>query len=63
MYEVMDSKHNATEIQNLQTGQGIFISKDQQLDEKIKIRYFPIDTQKPILEKRKILIQLKFNNL
>lgn len=53
MYEVMDSKHNATEIQNLQTGQGIFISKDQQLDEKIKIRYFPIDTQTPVLEKKK----------
>jgi type IV secretory pathway TraG/TraD family ATPase VirD4 len=52
MYEVMESKHNFSEIQNLQTGQSIFISKDLGLDEKIKVRFFELDTEKPILEKR-----------
>lgn len=52
MYEVMENRHNFSEIQNLQTGQSILISKYLGLDEKIKVRFFESDTKKSILKKR-----------
>lgn len=38
MHKVMESKIKATEIQNLQTGQAVFLSKDQRSLNKIKVR-------------------------
>jgi len=43
MHKTMESKHTYTDIQNLETGQAIFISKDQRIDKKIKIRSTKID--------------------
>jgi len=39
MHETMQSKYTYTNIQNLETGQSIFISKDQKIDKKMKVRY------------------------
>jgi type IV secretory pathway TraG/TraD family ATPase VirD4 len=43
MHTAMESKHTATEIQELQQGQSIFISKDQGIDKRIKMRSVKID--------------------
>ena len=43
MHKTMESKHTYTDIQNLETGQSIFISKDQRIDKKIKMRSIKID--------------------
>jgi len=43
MHETMQSKYTYTDIQNLETGQSIFISKDQKIDIKMKMRYVKVD--------------------
>ncbi|HEY5589372.1 MAG TPA: TraM recognition domain-containing protein, partial [Candidatus Paceibacterota bacterium] len=43
MHKTMENKHTYTDIQNLETGQSIFISKDQRIDKKIKMRSIKID--------------------
>ncbi len=43
MHEIMQSKYTYTDIQNLETGQSIFISKDQKIDVKMKMRYVKVD--------------------
>jgi len=43
MHKTMENKHTYTDIQNLETGQSIFISKDQRIDKKIKMRFIKID--------------------
>ena len=43
MHENMQSKYTYTDIQNLETGQSIFISKDQKIEKKLKMRYIKVD--------------------
>ena len=50
MHETMQSKYTYTDIQNLETGQSIFISKDQKIDTKMKMRYVKVNGL--VLEKK-----------
>lgn len=47
MHQVRDSKIKATEIQNLQTGQAIFLSKDQRCLNRIKVRSVNLNFEEP----------------
>ena len=51
MHESMQSKYTYTDIQNLETGQSIFISKDQKIEKKLKMRYVKVDGL--VFEKKK----------
>ncbi|AGK96623.1 type IV secretory system conjugative DNA transfer family protein [Clostridium pasteurianum] len=48
MHNVMESKIKATEIQNFQTGQAIFLSKDQRSLNKIKVRSINLNLEEPL---------------
>ena len=43
MHESMQSKYTYTDIQNLETGQSIFISKDQKIKKKLRMRYVKVN--------------------
>lgn len=51
MHQVRDSKIKSTEIQNLQTGQAIFLSKDQICLNKIKVRSVNLNFEEPSSKK------------
>jgi len=43
MHESLESKYTYTDIQNLASGQSIFISKDQKIESKLKMRYVKVN--------------------
>ena len=43
MHESLESKYTYTDIQNLASGQSIFISKDQKIEKKLKMRYVKVN--------------------
>ncbi|APC42821.1 type IV secretory system conjugative DNA transfer family protein [Clostridium estertheticum] len=43
MHESLESKYTYTDIQNLAFGQSIFISKDQKIEKKLKMRFVKVD--------------------
>ena len=52
MHEALESKYTYTDIQNLETGQAIFISKDQKIDKKMKMRFVKINEEEIILSEK-----------
>lgn len=63
MHKTLDNKYTHSDIQNLKLGETIFLSKDESVLEKVKVRFVNLDMPHPILDRNKIIPKASENSV